>query len=89
MTRVPAVTKWEYCLANLAVVVERGVPAPHRLGEALSTIESQLDEMGADGWEAVGPIPVSSLHGGDQQQITVLLLKRPVKPEPEDAVPGR
>lgn len=82
-------TQWEYYLANLAVVVERGVPAEHRLGEALSTIESQLDEMGAEGWEAVGPIGVSSLHGSDQQHTTVLLLKRPLQAEPEDAVPGQ
>lgn len=82
-------TKWEYCLANLAVVVERGVPAEHRLGEALTTIEGQLDEMGADGWEAVGPVIVTSLYGSDEQRTTVLLLKRPFAPEPEDAVPFR
>lgn len=87
MTKWDHRSQWEYCLANLAVVAERGVPIEHRLGEALTTIESQLDEMGADGWEAVGPVTVTSLHGGDQQHTTVLLLKRPVQPEPEDAVP--
>jgi hypothetical protein len=90
-------TKWEYCLANLAVVAEKGVPAEHRLGEALTTIEVQRDEMGVDGWEAVGPITVSSLYGSDQQHTTVLLLKRPIQEagdaaqpataEPQDAVP--
>lgn len=78
-------TRWEYFLVNLAVIPERPVPHNLRLGQALTTIEDELDELGRAGWEAVGPITVSSLHGSDQQQTTVLLLKRPV--EPEDAVP--
>ena len=90
-------TQWEYCLASLAVVAERAVPLELRLAEALSGVESRLDELGEGGWEAVGPVTVSSLRGNDQKQATVLLFKRPVEPEPapetepepEDAVPPR
>ena len=82
-------SQWEYCLASLAVVAERAAPLELRLGDALSSIEGDLDELGADGWEAVGPVTVSSLHGNDEQFATVLLLKRPLRAEPEDAVPLR
>ncbi len=84
---MPAITQWEYSLASLAVVAQRSSPLDQRLGDALTTIEGELDELGADGWEAVGPVTVSSLHGNDEKFATVLLLKRPVRPEPEDAVP--
>jgi hypothetical protein len=77
--------RWEYFLANLTVTSDRSVPYKLRLGEALTAVEEELDELGRAGWEAVGPVTVSALHGGDQQQTTVLLFKRPV--EPEDTVP--
>jgi hypothetical protein len=78
-------TQWEYHLASLIVMPERPVPREQRIVAAIEEIEDKLDELGRAGWEAVGPVTVWAMVGSDQQQATMLLLKRPA--EPEDEVP--
>lgn len=67
-------TRWEYKFISTVIEHRALLDAPQRDREVTTKLTAQLNELGAEGWEVVGAVPLLPRNGTETFQ--KLLLKR-------------